>query len=91
VWSANPAGGALATTTSPQSLIYHPDAFAFVMADLQKPSAGAKATPVSSKSLGFSFRMVEQYQIGTDVNASRLDMLIGAATIQARLACRVVG
>jgi hypothetical protein len=91
VWSANPAGGTLATTTSPQSLIYHPDAFAFVMADLQKPSAGAKATPVSSKSLGFSFRMVEQYQIGTDVNASRLDMLIGAATIQARLACRVVG
>jgi hypothetical protein len=90
VWSTA-SGGALATTTSPQSLIYHPDAFAFVMADLQKPSAGAKATPVSSKSLGFSFRMVEQYQIGTDVNASRLDMLIGAATIQARLACRVVG
>jgi hypothetical protein len=91
VWSANPAGGTLATTSSPQSLIYHPDAFAFVMADLEKPNAGAKATPVSSKSLGFAFRMVEQYQLGTDQNGSRLDMLIGAATIQARLACRVVG
>jgi hypothetical protein len=91
VWSANPAGGTLATTTSPQSLVYHPDAFAFVMADLKKPGAGAEATVVRSKKLGFAIRMVEQYQIGTDQNPSRLDILIGAATIQARLACRVVG
>jgi hypothetical protein len=91
VWSANPAGGTLATTASPQSLVYHPDAFAFVMADLKKPGAGAEATSVRSKSLGFAIRMVEQYQIGTDQNPSRLDILIGAATLQARLACRVVG
>jgi P22 coat protein - gene protein 5 len=91
VWSANPAGGTLATTTSPQSFVYHPDAFAFVMADLMKPGAGAEATTVRSKELGFSIRMVEQYQIGTDQTPSRLDILIGAATIQARLACRVVG
>lgn len=85
------ASGTLATTTSPQSLVYHPDAFAFVMADLFKPDAGCKATVVRSKALGFSLRMVEQYQIGTDQNPSRLDMLIGAATIQARLAARVWG
>lgn len=91
VWSATAAGGTLATTTSPQSLVYHPDAFAFVMADLQKPNAGAQATTVRSKALGFSIRMVEQYQIASDQNPSRLDILIGAATIQARLACRVVG
>jgi hypothetical protein len=91
VWSANPAAGTLATTTSPQSLVYHPDAFAFVMADLIKPGAGASATTVRSKELGIAIRMVEQYQIGTDQNPSRLDILIGAATIQARLACRVVG
>lgn len=91
VWSANPAGGTLATTTSPQSFVYHPDAFAFVMADLAKPGAGAESTEVRSKELGFSFRMVEQYQIGTDQTPTRLDCLIGAATIQARLACRVVG
>jgi hypothetical protein len=91
VWSANPAGGTLATTSSPQSFVYHPDAFAFVMADLFKPSDGATATVVRSKSLGFSIRLVEQYQIGTDQNPSRLDILIGAATLQARLACRVVG
>ena len=91
VWSANPAGGTLATTTSPQSFVYHPDAFAFVMADLVKPGAGADATTVRSKALGFSIRMVEQYQIGSDQTPTRLDMLIGAATIQPRLACRVVG
>lgn len=83
--------GTLTTTTSPQSLVYHPDAFAFVMADLIKPDAGCKATTVRSKQYGFSIRMVEQYQIGTDQNPSRLDILIGAATIQARLAARVFG
>ena len=85
------AGGTLATYPSPQSLVYHPDAFAFVMADLMKPGAGAESTTVRSKALGFSIRMVEQYQIGTDQNPSRLDILIGAATIQARLASRVWG
>jgi hypothetical protein len=85
------AGGTLATTTSPQSFVYHPDAFAFVMADLMKPGAGAESTTVRSKSLGFSIRMVEQYQIGTDQNPSRLDILIGATTLQARLAARVWG
>ena len=91
VWNANPVGGTLATTTSPQSFVYHPDAFAFVMADLVQPGAGASSTTVRSKELGLSIRMVEQYQIGTDQNPSRLDILIGAATLQARLACRVVG
>lgn len=90
VWSAT-SGGALATTTSPQSFVYHPDAFAFVMVDMKKPGAGATSETVRSKELGFSLRYVEQYQIGTDQNPNRLDMLIGAATIQARLACRVVG
>jgi hypothetical protein len=61
------------------------------MADLQKPGAGAQATTVRSKALGIAIRMVEQYQIGTDQTPTRLDILIGAATIQARLACRVVG
>lgn len=85
------AAGTLATTVSPQSLVYHPDAFAFVMADLIKPGAGAKASVARSKQYGFSVRMVEQYQIGSDQNPSRLDILIGAATLQARLATRVWG
>lgn len=89
--ATSPAGGTLAATVSPQSLVYHPDAFAFVMADMVKPGAGAQSTVVRSKAFGFNIRMVEQYQIGSDQNVSRLDMLIGAATLQARLACRVWG
>ena len=89
--ATSPAGGTLATTASPQSFLYHPDFMAFVMADLMKPDAGCKASVVSSKQLGFSIRMVEQFQIATDQNPSRLDILIGAATLQARLACRVWG
>jgi hypothetical protein len=81
--------GTLATTTSPQSMLFHPDAFAFVMADLVQPTAGAQATTVRSKQFGIAIRLVEQYQIGTDQNPSRLDILIGAATIQGRLACRI--
>ena len=85
------ASGTLATTNSPQSLVYHPDAFTFVMADLFKPTAGAEATVVRSKQVNISIRMVEQFNIQTDQNPTRLDMLIGAATLQARLACRVFG
>jgi hypothetical protein len=91
VGATSAAGGTLATTQSPQSLVFHPDAFAFVMADLIKPGAGAQSTTVRSKEWGIAIRMVEQYQIGTDQNPARLDILIGAATIQARLAARVQG
>ena len=91
VWSANPAGGTLATTVSPQSILFTKDFAAFVMADLKKPSAGAIATSVRSKEFGISIRMVEQYQINNDQNPSRLDILIGAATINGGRAVRVVG
>jgi hypothetical protein len=83
--------GTLAATQSPQSFVYHPDFATFVMADLVKPGAGAEATVVNSRALRFSIRMVEQYQIGTDQMPCRLDILIGAATLQPRLACRVWG
>jgi hypothetical protein len=91
VGATSAVGGTLATTTSPQSFVFHPDAFAFVMADLEEPGAGATSKFVRSKAWGVSIRWVQQYQIGTDQNPSRLDILIGAATLQARMACRVCG
>jgi hypothetical protein len=90
VWSAT-SGGALAATPSRQSVVFTKDAFAFVMADLVKPTAGAEVASVRSKQFGISIRMVSQYQIGTDQMPTRLDILVGAATIQPRFACRVVG
>lgn len=90
VWGTA-AAAALTATVSKQSMVFTKDAFAFVMADLIKPGAGATATTVRSKEFGIAIRMVEQYQIATDQNPSRLDILIGAATVQARFAVRVVG
>lgn len=91
VWSANPVGGTLAATVSPQSFIWHPDFSAFVMADLVAPNGGARSTTARSRDYGISLRYVEQYQATTDKNLNRLDMLIGAAPLQPRLSCRVVG
>ena len=89
--TTNPAGGTLAATVSSQSLVYHPDAFALVMSDLHRPTSGAEATVVRSKELGISIRMVQQYQIGTDSEPTRLDILYGWATLRPTLACRVQG
>ena len=81
--------GTLTATTTPQSLLYHPDAFALVMADLHKPSSGVETTTVRSKELGISIRMVQQYQIGSDQEPARMDILYGWATLRPQLACRV--
>jgi len=85
------AGGTQTAVVSPQSLLFHPDAFAFVMADMARPQGGADAAFVQSKQMGISIRYVEQFQILSDQNLKRLDILYGAATIQARLAGRMVG
>ena len=82
-------GGTLATTISPQELVYDPSAFVLVMADLMQPDAGAKSTTVRSKELGISIRMVTQYQIGTDQQPSRLDILYGWATLRPGFAYRI--
>jgi hypothetical protein len=85
------AGGTQAATVSPQNLVFHPKAFASVMADLVMPNGGARGTRVNSKQLNVSMRYVEQFQITTDQNLNRLDILFGTAAVQERMACRVVG
>jgi hypothetical protein len=87
------AGGRNSTPQmeSKQSLMFNPAAFAFVMADLPAKLPGANSKRINDAEAKVSMRWVEQYQIGTDQNPSRLDILIGAATLQARLACRVWG
>ena len=85
------AGATLASQTSPQNLVFHPDAFASVMADLTMPNGGASGSRVSSKMLNVSMRYVEQYTITDDQNLNRLDILFGSAPLQERMATRVVG
>lgn len=85
------AGAALVSVVSPQSMLFHPDAFAFVMADLEEPEGGADCNFVRDKEVGISIRWVRQYQGLSDINAKRLEILIGAATLQAWRAVRMVG
>lgn len=85
------AGGTQAATVSPQNLVFHPEAFATVMVDLAMPEGGADASRVNSKQLNVAMRMVKQFDIRTDKNLSRLDILFGSVAVQERLATRVVG
>lgn len=92
---ASPANSAVITVrgatgaVSPQTLIYNKDAFALVMADLYKPTAGAEVEAVRDRALGISIRMVRQYQIGTDQEPTRLDILYGWATVRPQMAVRI--
>lgn len=85
------AGGTLTATLTSQSLIYHPDAFTMVMADLEMPEGGALASRVSNNQLGVALRFAKQWNIQTDQNAARLDCLYGWKTIRPELAARVYG
>lgn len=85
------AGGSQAATSSRQSLVFQKNFAATVMADLIRPAGDVEVGVVRSKQWNVAIRMVEQYQFMTDQNPSRLDILIGAATLQARLATRVQG
>jgi hypothetical protein len=85
------AGATVAATVGPQNLVFHPEAFASGMADLVMPNGGARGTRVQSKQLAVSMRYVEQFQITSDQNLNRLDILFGSAAVQERLACRVTG
>lgn len=85
------AGGTMATTVSPQSLLYTKDFGVLASADLTMPDGGAEASRISDKEMGMSIRWVRQYQIGTDQNDSRFDILIGPAVLQARCAVAIEG
>jgi len=89
--ATSPAGGTLATTVSPQSLVYTKDFGVLATADLVMPQGGADGQRISDSEMGLSIRWVRQYQIGTDQNDSRFDILIGPAVLQARCAAVVEG
>jgi hypothetical protein len=91
VGATSAVGGTLAATGSAQNLVYLPDAFTLVMADLEMPDGGATASRVSSEKFRVSIRFVKQYNINSDQNAARLDIIYGWKTIRPELAARVQG
>ena len=80
--------GTMAATKSRQSLIFNEGAFAFVMVDLKENLAGARTAMARSKEAQITMRWVEQYNIQTDQNPSRVDILYGVAPVLLPFALR---
>jgi hypothetical protein len=93
--TASPGSGSALTvvgaagTQSPQGLGFHPDAFTLVMADLEEPQGVWMASRVNDKQLGISIRVVKAYDIFTDSQPARLDVLWGVNTLRPELAVRI--
>jgi hypothetical protein len=91
--SALPADNAAITiagtvsTNYGQSLLFHPDAFAFATADLVMPSGVDFARREVLD--GVSMRVVRQYDINADRFPTRIDVLYGFKTLRPQLACRL--
>ncbi len=81
----------MAATTSRQSLIFNPSAFAFVNAPMAKKLAGAEVGSLRDAEAMVSMRYVEQYNIQTDQEPRRIDMLVGNAAVQPYFALRAWG
>jgi hypothetical protein len=80
--------GAGASETLKQSLVYHPDAFTFVTADLIDVS---KFGAWGSRQVqdGISMRIARQYDIVNDKIPCRIDVLYGFKTVRPQLAARI--
>ena len=72
---------------SGQSLLFHPDAFAFATADLVMPSGVDFARREVLD--GVSMRVVRQYDINRDRFPTRIDVLYAYKTLRPQLACRL--
>lgn len=81
----------MAAVTSKQSLIFNASAFAFVNAPLAKKLAGAEVGSLRDAEAKVSMRYVEQYNIQTDQEPRRIDMLVGNAPVQPYFAMRAWG
>jgi hypothetical protein len=93
--STVPAGGSLAFfweapgASIPQNLAFHRNAFALCMVPLEKPDGVSFSSTVSDS--GYSIRIVKDYDIDSDTEVIRLDILYGVKTIYPEMAVRITG
>lgn len=80
----------MTATSSKQSLVFHPAAFAFVMADLDDDLPGAQVGMARDKEAKISMRWAYQYNAQTDQKISRVDIIIGVAPIIPYFALRAL-
>jgi hypothetical protein len=79
----------LASTSYAQSLMYHPEAFQFVTADL--PIMGDALSCVRRVQDGLSMRVWQASDIRNDEQLMRIDILYGFAALRPEWACRMIG
>jgi P22 coat protein - gene protein 5 len=78
-----------AATAYPQNLGFHRNAFALVTCPLEMPDGATWKARESHN--GLSIRVVKDYDIATDDDIIRLDVLYGWKAIYPELACRLTG
>lgn len=79
----------LTGVTTPQALLFHPDAFTLACADLPLPEGVDMAARASDPDIGLSVRLIRAYDINTDKWPCRIDVLYGWAALRPELACRI--
>ena len=79
-----------ANKVSPQALLYHPDAFASVMVDLELPGGLWVAERISNKAMAIAVRFLKDYEIRSDQSPARLDIMYGWAGVRKDFAIRIV-
>ena len=79
-----------ASSVYPQNLIFCPEAFCLVTLPIEMPANvwGARETDTDA---GISIRVVKQYDIETDDEVIRMDVLYGMKTLYPELAVRLFG
>lgn len=78
-----------ASTGYPQNLCFHPDTFALVTVPLAMPDGAVFKAQETHK--GFSARVIKAYDIDSDNDIIRIDMLWGSKTIYPELGVRLTG
>ncbi len=85
------SASAYAGIVTPQSLVYHKDAFVLGCADLILPKGTHMAARASDPDSGLSLRLISDYDSINDRMNTRLDILFGWKCVYPEFAARVVG
>lgn len=80
-----------ASTAYAQNIVFHKNAFALVWSPLDMPDGASFKSMERDPDSGMSIRVVKQYDIDTDEDIIRLDILYGCDVIYPELAVRLTG
>ena len=80
-----------ASVASPTGVAWHRDCVTLASADLPVPTNVDMGARKSDEQLGFSIRVLRQYDISTDQWPTRADVLYGSKLLRSELGCRVQG